>query len=112
MILKTHLCIEILYFSSNKDPIQLIQYCLKAMKKTILFLCFTLIQIGITCRYYTWYPYCEQLGYPCLFNVPKDLNKYLDIDLEEGGHGGEGKPEIKNEHERCDDSMNVELVKS
>ena len=85
---------------------------LKAMKKTILFLCFTLIQIAITCRYYTWYPYCKELGYPCLFNVPKDFNKYLDIDLEEGGHGGEGKPEIKNEHERCDDSMNVELVKS
>ena len=98
MILQTHLCIEILYFSSNKDPIQLIQYCLKAMKKTILFLCFNLIQVAITCLPgFTW----AGVVYPQ--KAPKDLNKYLDNDLEEGGHGGEEGLEIVNEVDNCFD---------
>ena len=67
------------------------------MKKTILFLCFALIQVAITCI-------PPPLGFHTpIARAPKDLNKYLDIDLEEGGHGGEEGLDIVNEVDDCFD---------
>ena len=71
------------------------------MKKTILFLCFTLIQVAITCLPgFTW----AGVVYPQ--RAPKDLNKYLDIALE----GGEEKLKMVNMNMTI--VMTVEHVKS
>ena len=42
--------------------------------------------------------------------VPKDLTKYLDNDLGEGGHGGEEGLEIVNEVDNCFDCGTCEAL--
>ena len=51
--------------------------------------------------------------FPCSYpsvKVPKDFNKYLDIDLEEGGQGGEEGLEIVNEVDNCFDCGTCEAL--
>ena len=75
------------------------------MKKTILFLCFTVIQVAITC-----------LGIGIGRGVlppkaAKDLNNgYPYKDLEEGGQGGEEGLEIVNEVDNCFDCGTCEAL--